>query len=347
MSYTYTLAPAAGAEFNYIIPACAPFDASISTLTTVSIVATAKSWCGVPLGVSTPLVQWLDWVPSLRFAGASAELGRGIYFAISFMDTALAGVVTVNGVSVDISFTPTNAQIAAFATGGVNPLVTTWESFFNITTPYPQAVIGYGTTTSVDIVSQLNTLNTMLASSSGKTSVFNFNIHISNYNNPHITTSKDLGLDAVPNWITGMAADMVNKNANAFVTPAGVASGILTVIPQATPTIPGSFKLNLGTSAGDDLNTVKALTASGLVSLITNVSPNAINAYFNKPRRAVRFSPFPITYPAKWNGTNYVRFADLVAAVEAYTHMPNLMNSDILGTIWFPNSVTPPSLVLG
>lgn len=355
MSNTYTLAPPANAEINYLIPTFSPYNlvsANNGAALSVSIVATAKSWCSAPIGVNTTLVMGVDWEPSLRFASATAEYGYPIYYAISFIDTSLAGTVTVSGTTTDVSYTLTNGQIAAFNASGVNPLVTTYEQFFNITIPYPSTKLVYGNVMNNTLVDNLNLLNTTLASSSGSTSVFNFNIHIGNTNNPHVTTSKDLGLDAIPNWTAGLPADMVNKNPNAFLTPAGVAmgigiSGISTVIPQATPTVPGSFKLNVGTSAGDDSNAVKALTAAGLVNLIKSSTPNAVNAYFNKPRCGAKFSPFPINYPAKWNGTNYVRFADLVTAVEAYMNMPNLMNSDTLGTIWFPNSVTPPSLLLG
>lgn len=350
MSNTYSLAPAIGAEINYVIPTIAPY--YVDGLS-VSIVATAKSWCSAQIGVSTPLVMGVDWEPSLRFASATAELGAPVYYCVSFTDTALAGTVTITGTAADISYTLTGSQITALQSSAVDPLTTTYEAFFGITIPYPSTTLSYNTTNpkyAKDVVTSLNTINATLASSTGMSSVFNFNIHIGNTSNPHITTSKILGLDAIPNWTAGTATDMVNKNTNAFITPAAITAGIGSVILQATPTIPGSFKLNLGSTAGDDSNAVKALTAVGLVNMITSGTANAINAYFNKPRTAVRFSPFPITYPARWpsgTGTYYLRFADLVAAVEASTHMPNLMNSDILGTIWFPNGVTPPSLALG
>jgi hypothetical protein len=291
----------------------------------------------------------IDWEPSLRFASATAELGAPVYYAISFMDPVLAGTVTITGTTADAAYAPTSPQITAFAAGGLDPLVTHWEKFFNITTPYPSTTLTYQTTNAQYASSLVTALTSIQATLTGgsSTSIFDFSNHTTNTNNPHVVTPTQLSLDAVPNWTTGTVADVVAANASAFVTPAAAAGAVGSVIAQATPTVPGYFKLNQGGIAGDDSNALKALTAAGLVALITSGTANAVNAYFNKPRQAVQFSPFPITYPARWRSVDYSRFTDLVAAVSAYTNISPLMYSDALGTIWFPNSVTPPSLVLG
>ena len=333
--------PPAGVEFNYIIPTISPFYLDGIS---VSIVATSKSWCSVPYHTSTPLVMGIDWEPSLRFASATAELGAPVYFAINFMDTALAGTVTITGTTADGSYALTNNQITALANSGVDPLVTTYESFFNITAPYQSTDLAYRTTNAQyipSLVSAINAIDTSFASG-GPNSVFNFNKHASNNNNPHAVVATDIGLGNVPNWVTGTSQDIVNANPSAFVTPAAFVSTISTIIPQATTNNDGSFILNTGTIAGDASNAVKALTAAGLVNLITSGTPNAINVFFNKPRQAVPFNPFPLTYPVTWRGTQYQRFTDLVAAVSAYTGINNLMYSDQMGIIWFPNSYTVP-----
>ena len=343
MTSTYTLSPTVGSEINYLIPAIAPY--YVDSLS-VSIVATAKSWCGAQIGVSTPLVMGIDWEPSLRFESATAELGAPVYYAISFIDTSLAGTVTVNGNTADASYAPTAAQITQFTNSGKDPLVTNWETYFKITTPYPSTNLSYSTTNAQKITAVISAINAFSSNvaNGGKTSIFNFNNHIGNAANPHITTASIIGLGAVPNWTTGTVSDIVNGNATAFITPYSAFNAVTALLTQATNTTYGSYLLNNGSS---DVDANKALTAAGLVALISSGTANAINAYFNKPKTAVQFSPFPIAYPAKWKGTNYTTFSDLVSAVKTFTGISNLVYSDPLGTIWFPNGIVPPSLVLG
>lgn len=347
MSEVYSLSPNTGDHQNFLIFANSPF---LLDSLTVTATISSESTSSIPLGVATPLVLGVDYFPALQFNQATFELGQPVYGGISFTDPLLAGSVTVNYTPLGHGYSLTGPQLTAVNALNIDmPLVALWEEVIPGIANFPVQSLTFNPDVPVgvsNVVTSVNSLVTAIDAVTAKTSVFNFNNHIADTNNPHFETAYALGLGNIPNWRVGIAADVIDGSViDAFVTPEAVAESVNTVVPAAAETVVGKVALNLGTTAGDGTNSTDALTTNGLVYLISNSLIPELVAVMNDQRHAVVLSPNPIHYPAIWNGVTCHNFSDLVAAVSAYTGIVNLTSSDKLATIYFPHSVAPPSLV--
>ena len=341
-----TLTPNIGNKQNYLIFNTAPFLLDSLTITgTIS----SKTFSGLPIGSSTPLVLGVDYFPALQFNQATFELGQPVYGAISFVDPLLEGSVTLNYSALGNGYTLTGPQLTAVNDLDIpSPQTTLWEDVIPSIVPFPIQNIAFNASVPKgisDLSAAVSALTTAITAVVAKPSIFNFNNHIADTNNPHFETALELGVGNVPNWRVGIAADVIAGNViDVFVTPEAVAESVNTVVPAATGTSVGKVALNLGAAAGDGTNNTDALTAGGLVYLISNSLIPELLLVMDDQRHAVTFTPNPISYPATWNGVTCNNFSDLVAAVSAYTGIVNLTYSAALATIYFPHSVTPPSL---
>lgn len=317
----------------------------------VSIVATAKSFSALTLGVSTPLVQGVDYFPAFLFNQATGEQGQPVYGGIYFVDPALEGTLTYSFTDVGVDFQASTLDInAAYADDALNPLVAWWEHVVPDLPIYAHPTLVYDATipTGIDaVLDSMDDLVTEVVASTNQKSIFDFTAHIANTDNPHNDTADAVGLGKVPNWSTGSAANVIaGGSGTQFSTPLSIKDSVATVMPTATVARKGVLELNQGTSPGDPTNATDGLTAAGLVYMLDNSLLDSNVTLVNNQRQKVSFSPFPIVYPATWNGVECNTFEELVQAVQTSSGLSELTANAKEGAIYFPRSATAPSLVL-
>jgi hypothetical protein len=333
---------------NYIIFPESPF---LLASLVVSIVATAKSFSALPLGVSTPLVMGKDFFPALLYNKATGELGEGVYGALSFVDPVLAGTLTYSFSALDTLYNASSLQIAtAVADNSFDPLTERWEDFALSIAIFPHTNLTYNATVQVGIAavdSALTNLETESTAAASAKSIFDFTAHVGNTNNPHNDTADDIGLGHVPNWSTGGSASIIAGGSETeFTTPLSIKDSVSIVVPQATLERRGMLQLNVGTSPNDNVNNVDGLTAEGLVYMLSHGLMSSGAALVDNQRHKVQFSPHPITYPATWHGHVCDTFEQLVQAVMSETGISELTAYAHDAAIYFPHTASVPDLTL-
>lgn len=103
--------------------------------------------------------------------------------------------------------------------------------------------------------------------------------HVNNTSNPHQTTAAQVGLGNVQNLPLASQLEAETGQANnRYMTPLSVKQSILINVPEASDNAKGKVALNIGTTAGDDINGLDALTATGWTSLISSGTNNALKS---------------------------------------------------------------------
>lgn len=346
---SYILAPNLVTGRNFIIPTNAPY--YLDSLT-VSIVATATTTSVVPLGVSTNLVLGVDYFPGLLFNQATAEQEAPVYGAIVMADPGIRGTLSVSYNTPGGNYVISNTQIAAlYASATLDPLSELWENAVSGVIDYPATDVVYDEMHPVgltSVVSAISTITGSVTASVAKPSIFNFANHIADTaGNPHGVTALYMGIGNVPNWATAVADDIIQGvNGNLFVTPKAVADSVNTVVPVATGLSYGKAALNLGHNPGDSVDGVNALTAAGLVYMLSTGSLVTLSNLQNNQRQAIQVGPFPIVYPVMYNDVECFNFYDIVQQVELVSHITPLTYNPVTGIIWFPHSAIAPDITL-
>ena len=344
------LVPLASPQYAYLIPRFAPF--FFDTLT-VSITATAQGLGAFALNTPVVLTPYVDYFPALEFITASTACARGIYGAIRFADHKLAAQVTLSYLTLGGEWVQsTAAQNAVIAAQAFNPLVTSYETAFNVTDPFPavtlptqeQPLIGISS-----VISVLGDISNLLAVPPPPYSPINFESHITNYHNPHGDTAATFQLDQVPNWSVASTAEaQAGTLTNRFLTPALAAA----VLGSSSGTLPASgsaygiAKLNLGGQAGDGSDASKALTTAGLLTLKTASGSNGIKTLFAYERQILTFSLNPIPYPVLYHGTRCANWRDLIAAVQAFIGFSPIQANFKTNEIYLPYDMAAPSMTI-
>lgn len=350
MQQIYTLSPNTVTGSNFFIPANAPY--FLDGLT-VSIVATATTTdTAIPLGISTNLVLGVDYFPGLLFNQATAEQEAPVYGAIVMADPGIRGNITVKYTPLTGGYSISGSQVTAlYNDNTLDPLSARWEDVVAGLPDYPSTDVAYDQVNQVGItavVSAIAALTGTVNAASAKPSIFDFTKHIGDVTgNPHGVTALYMGIGNVPNWSTAVAADIITgTNANMFVTPSAIANSVNTVVPLATGLSYGKAALNLGHNAGDSVDGYNALTASGLVYMLSTGSLVTFSNLQNNQRQAIQVTPFPIKYPLMYNSVECFNFDDLVKQVQIVTFISPLTYNPVTGTIWFPHNVTTPIITL-
>lgn len=343
----HTLLPNPNNPHHFFIPETAPFYLNSLNL---SIVATAKGISGVPLGISTVLVEGVDYQPAFLFNQATGSLGEAVYGGILFTDPKLAGQLTYTLTPIG-GYTSTELQrISIQSNALVSPLSNRWESVIPNLPTYSAPELTYASNPLVtvkEVASSIAEVAVALGAVSKNPTVFDFTRHVEDSDNPHGDTSTTIGLGQVPNWDIASVSEIVAGNVvNRFVTPAGLYGALLGLIQTATPTLAGRVALNLGTTINDNYNSVDVLTASGLLSMLRNGLMDDVLSRIENPRPTGQFFPFPVIYPAVYNRKFCYSFKELVIEVQKLVGIAPLTYSAATGTVYFPNGVTIPSMSL-
>ncbi len=344
----YTLSPNPVTGKNYIIFNDSPF--KLSTLE-VSIVATDKSFSHLLLGVSTVLTPGRDYFPVFLFNQATAELGVSVYGGIQFTDPALQGIISVTLTGLGPLFAASPSVInGIYNNDEIEPSVDYWEKVVSGLPPYPHSPLIYNAESPVkvaDLSGVLLDLEYEQDESYFKETILRFGLHVNSTENPHAITAHQIGLGKVPNWTTGDAASIIaGGSPTEFVTPLAIKDSVGTVMPAATQDIAGLIELNQGSSPDDSINSTDGLTSAGLIYLLENELIASGASLVNNQRQEVAFTPFPIIYPATWNGIECNNFEALVNAVQENTGISKLTAYAQEGIVYFPHSATAPDLTL-
>jgi hypothetical protein len=345
---TLNLTPNPATDRNYLIFPESPF---LLKSLTVSIVATAKSFSSIPLNVSTPLVAGVDFFAAFYYNKATGEMGEAVYGGIAMVDPKLEGTVTYSFTDVGSTFRASNPQISSiYADDSIDPLVAWWDHVVLGLPEFPHQTLVYdaGSQTHIDAVqTAVSQMTTEVTAAVTEKSIFDFNAHVSNTNNPHNDTADAVGLGKVPNWTTGNAASIIAGGSDTeFGTPLSVKDSVATVMPAATVTSRGVAALNLGTTAGDATNATDGLTAGGLVYMLSHGLLDSGASLIDNQRQKVLFSPFPIVYPATWHTHVCNTFEELVEAVQTESGISELTANAAEGAIYFPHTASAPNLTL-
>lgn len=345
----YNLSPNPSGGRNFVIFNNAPF--KLSTLSAVTVVATAKTTSGVELGEEETLVLGVDYFPAFLYNQATAELGEPVYGGVILADAGLDGVLSVQYTSLGSQYVATPTTISAiYGNDNINPGAATWEQAVAGLPNFPHTPLNYEGDVLIgvgDLVVELEDIADAIVLDVNQKSIFDFFAHISNTNNPHNLTAEDVGLGRVPNWSVGNASSVISGGSPVeFLTPLAAADAALDVFPISTQDVRGLLQLNVGTTVGDATNATDGLTAAGLIYMLEEELIDSGAGLTDNQRHAVTFDPFPIIYPATWEGVVCNTFQELVLAVEAYTGIMNLTAIAKTGTVYFPHTASPPDLTL-
>jgi hypothetical protein len=344
---TISLSPNPASGKNYVIFPDSPY---LLKSIVLSIVATAKSFSPLSLGVSTPLVMGVDYFPAFLYNRATGELGEAVYAGVSMVDPALEGTITYSFTEVgNGEYTATTPQInSIYADNDIDPVVARWDDVVTGLPTFPHTTLLFDATARVGVegvITKLNGMQTEAAAAGTGKSIFDFTSHIANHANPHNDSANSIQLGSVPNWIVGSAASIIAGGSQTeFATPLSVKDSVALVMPQATVVKKGVVALNQGNAIGDPTNATDGLTAAGLVYMLENDLLDSGATLVDNQRHKVVFNAFPIVYPATWNGVVCNTFEALVQAVQAYTGISELTANAAEGAIYFPRTATAPSL---
>ena len=103
--------------------------------------------------------------------------------------------------------------------------------------------------------------------------------HIDDTGNPHNTTKQQIGLGNVQNYApSSLSESLIQSVTDKYITPNTLQYAITNRLSVADNNNNGVIATNSGLISGDDSNTNKALTASGISTIVSvqNTSPNLI-----------------------------------------------------------------------
>lgn len=331
---------------NYIIPIQAPFYMEDVVL---EITPVRVGFSNYPIGVKKQLTYGKDYVGVLEFKTGSLNSGKAVFGGILFTDPDLAGDVEISYTSVDEAWTiDSAARLAILQNNELNPVVTSWEEASGKGEDFPIVKFTYDYVNFKSLSSISDNVDLLFSELNGENesnSIFNFNTHITNYNNPHVVTKEQLGLGLVPNWPLVTLFNARRGVGSSFLTPVRTYDLITygMVVPKYSNDVLGITRLNNGFSGGD-LNREYAVTTHGLIYYKTSLVANAINTFFDNERQQVFFSPTPVVFPVRLLTKDCYNFKDLLIAVEDRLKLKPIQGSKSLWCVWLPPNVNPPTL---
>lgn len=207
----HTITPRNRNDFHYIIPTFAPFFTNDFKLYTKD-----------RLGTKTYLVEGVDYNLGFRFIQADLRTGKPVYGAISFVNRKFAGDIYIDYRTIGGDWNLTENKIVDIITDWEhNPIHTTWEQVANLPYQFPPSDHYHPVddfTGAEDIVEVLERIYSTQLSQSAT----GFEMHVTDYNNPHHVTKAQIGLSNVVNLPILPVNSGSNASNNYYVTPASV-----------------------------------------------------------------------------------------------------------------------------
>lgn len=210
-------------DYHFIVPSFAPFFAD-------TLVVQFKD----TNGVTKTLVEGQDYLIAYEFISASRSCAKRIWGGISFIDTNLAGVVSLTYQTVGGTWTLNSQAIAQILQDKIdNPRTTAWEEVVDMPVMFPVIDHEWDLVDMVgasEIVTALNGIEEQLRQQSAS----GLAAHLADFNNPHQTTAAQVGLGNVSNFGTATNADgIAGTSSTLFMTPAATNAAISQGASQA------------------------------------------------------------------------------------------------------------------
>jgi hypothetical protein len=204
---------------HLIVPQAAPYFAD-----TLSITYQDTS------GQVHTLYEGVDYYCTHWFISASRACAMRVYGSISFINTALAGIVSLTYQTIGGTWTISSNQIAIIMADAIdNPRITSWEEVSGTPYAFPPEAHAWDVNDLVGmdaVVSAITAVTTALQST-GSTGLA---AHEANHNNPHVVTALQVGLGNVQNFGIAANSDAVaGTSTTLYMTPASTAAGIQTL----------------------------------------------------------------------------------------------------------------------
>ena len=200
-------------DFYYIVPKAGPyFRESLQLIR-------------YPSGV--PMVEGVDYVCSHLFHAATHSTGKGVYGSITFYDHTLTGTVSLQYQTIGGDWVIGESKILeVLANIQIDPRITTWDETVDVPFQFPVIAHEFNVDDFVgadDVVAKLLLIKeAIVAASSGSAAS-----HVLDFENPHRTTKKHVGLEFVDNFPTAsLQQAQVGTTNSAFMTPLRTAQAI-------------------------------------------------------------------------------------------------------------------------
>lgn len=202
-------------------------------------------------GVQHILVKGVDWYESHEFISASRACANPIFGSISFLNTSLAGVVTLSYQTLGGIWVQDETRITQILADVLhNPRVTSWDEVIDMPYAFPPIDHEWNLVDMVgasDIVAQLQGIEDQLRAS-GQNGLAN---HLADVNNPHKVTASQVGLGNVRNLTTATKGD----------AQAGTSDSVYLTPWSASLLVQALFGVNLGSHLTDYGNPHKVTAA--------------------------------------------------------------------------------------
>lgn len=174
--------PADYTQFNFVVPFFAPFFANGFT---ASIKLTD--------GTVRPLVLGQDFAFSHRFIDASLATAADVFGSITFLNTALQGIVTLSYQCVGGQWSVDSTTWTKIMSDKVhNPRVTSWDRVVNLPASFPSADHSHDTddlTGMKEVNDSIQGIETAISQKSND----DLGAHLNDFSNPHKVTAQQTG----------------------------------------------------------------------------------------------------------------------------------------------------------
>lgn len=203
-------------DYNFIVPKLAPYFAESLV---IRFRATDNS-------VRT-LVEGIDYYPTHWFISASRACAKDVYGSITFLNTLLTGVVTLEYQTIGGIWTQDDAKLAEILADKLhNPRITSWDVVVDMPISFPVINHEWDLADMVggtEVVAALAGIETALRQT-GQTGITD---HIANHDNPHAVTAEQVGLGLVRNLGTSdTATAQAGTSDDVYMTPKSTAAAV-------------------------------------------------------------------------------------------------------------------------
>ncbi len=193
-------------------------------------------------GVQKILVKGVDWYESHEFISASRACANPVFGSISFLNTDLAGVVYIDYQTIGGEWIQNSQEISRILADRIhNPRIVAWEQVTNLPREFPPIDHEWDLVDMVgmaEVQEALKTIEAALRYKSGE----DFNIHLTNYGNPHAVTKEQVGLGLVNNYpMATNTTALDTSNSTEYLSPHTAASLIKQQVGDGLTAHVGSY----------------------------------------------------------------------------------------------------------
>ena len=296
----------------------------------------------------------VDYTLVYEYEDISVRCVSPVYGGISFSNLSISGpiLLTYQTLGGNFSFNKQSALLQLFNDTTQVKFID-WAAVTNKPTYYPVSAhslnVQKNTVGYLNTAKAINNLTTAITYPPQDADLPAFVAHAINYNNPHNVTAAQIGLGNVLNYpLATDAVAMAGTSSTSYLTPKTAFEAITSTVGIATPTSFGVTLLNVNNNAGDSTDATKALTGSGLISMLNQSTSNPLQTWVATnvipTQQAVQTSPSTLVFPIWWKGVKYNNITQFKNAIQTYTGLTSIVYNAATSTFFFPQGITVPDL---